>query len=401
MAKINGVYQDKKTKKWYFYASLGFDAATGKRIQKMKRGFNTQRDAYEARIELLKDAQDIGILSNTDMNYKTFIDEIFLPDYKAKVEITTYENRQSVLQKIKNYFGKKKPADISAMEIQRFKNNLTKNYSQAYARAVYGMFSQTIEMAKNLGMLKHNLVKRVGTIPKAKVRVEFWSREEFEKVLTTFDLGDYYDHYSFVIVWLYFMTGLRVNEGTALLWDRDVDLENKTISVQYSLRLKNKDSWEFGPTKTKAGRRTIALDNDTIEILKNWKAKQEEFGKIDFVLSYNGNPTWKSTINRIVKRHAKLASVKEIQPKGLRHSHASLLINEQNANPLIVKERLGHEDIKTTLGIYGHLYTNTNFEVANKLTGLIKINTSSERKTKFQGNQSFQYNHSKNTKDTQ
>lgn len=33
-------------------------------------------------------------------------------------------------------------------------------------------------------------------------------------------------------------------------------------------------------------------------------------------------------------------------------------------NPLIIKDRLGHEDIETTLGTYGHLYPNSNFEVA-------------------------------------
>lgn len=27
-------------------------------------------------------------------------------------------------------------------------------------------------------------------------------------------------------------------------------------------------------------------------------------------------------------------------------------------NPLIIKDRLGHEDIETTLGTYGHLYPN-------------------------------------------
>ena len=41
-------------------------------------------------------------------------------------------------------------------------------------------------------------------------------------------------------------------------------------------------------------------------------------------------------------------------------------------NPLIIKERLGHEKIQTTLGTYGHLYPNSNYEVATKLTGIMK-----------------------------
>lgn len=157
------------------------------------------------------------------------------------------------------------------------------------------------------------------------------------------------------------------------------------------MRWKKDDGWEFGSTKTKAGKKMLALDSDTIQILTEWKQAQEKHGKIDFLLSYNGSPSHKSTINRIVKRHGKLANVTTISAKGLRHSHASLLINEQNVNPLIIKDRLGHEDIKTTLGTYGHLYDNTNFEVAHKLSGIVNVKTATTKQTQFHGNQSFKY----------
>jgi lmo1097 protein len=32
-------------------------------------------------------------------------------------------------------------------------------------------------------------------------------------------------------------------------------------------------------------------------------------------------------------------------------------------NVLVIKERLGHEDIKMTLGTYGHLYPNYNKKI--------------------------------------
>ena len=391
MAKITGVYKDKKTGKWYYSISLGFDRITGKRIRKVRRGFKTQKEAYEAKTAELKAAQDIGQFANSSLDYASYMEQLFLPDYKSRVEITTYEARLPVFKKIVNYFGKKKIDNISNIDIQVWKNSLTENYSQNYARMVYGLFSQTLEKAVNLGMIKLNRAKQVGAIKKEKVIVEFWTKEEFQKVLSTFNLEDYYEHYSFIIIWLYFMTGLRVNEATALRWEQDIDLENRTLKVSHSLRLKNSNDWSLGPTKTKAGMRTIALDADTIEILKAWKARQKEFGEIDFVFSYDGKPTWKSTISRIIKRHAKLAGVKPIQAKGLRHSHASFLINEYNANPLIIKDRLGHEDIKTTLSTYSHLYPNVNFEIANNLTGSISYKTSPEKQTKFQGNQFMKF----------
>lgn len=97
----------------------------------------------------------------------------------------------------------------------------------------------------------------------------------------------------------------------------------------------------------------------------------------------------KSTINRIIKRHARLASVKEITPKGLRHSHASFLINELNANPLVVKNRLRHSDIQITLGVYSHLYPHMDSEISSQLTGMVKIETSDISLTKFNGNQAY------------
>ena len=102
---------------------------------------------------------------------------------------------------------------------------------------------------------------------------------------------------------------------------------------------------------------------------------QEFIGKYDFGISYTGSPLGKSAINRVVRRHAKLAKVKEIQRKGLRHSHASLLINELNSNPLAVQKRLGYSDIQITLGTYSHLYPTIDRGVADNLKGLIKIKT--------------------------
>lgn len=77
-------------------------------------------------------------------------------------------------------------------------------------------------------------------------------------------------------------------------------------------------------------------------------------------MSYNGEPTQKHTISYAITRYAKLAGVHRIKIHALRHSHASLLI-QMGENPLIIKDRLGHEDIETTLGIYGYLYPNSNF----------------------------------------
>lgn len=52
-----------------------------------------------------------------------------------------------------------------------------------------------------------------------------------------------------------------------------------------------------------------------------------------------------------------------------------------------IKERLGHEKIQTTLGTYGHLYPNTNLEVAKKLTGILQVQSATESIANYTSNQ--------------
>lgn len=136
--------------------------------------------------------------------------------------------------------------------------------------------------------------------------------------------------------------------------------------------------YKFTKPKTQASIRLIYLDADTIRELKEWQGIQKKvLPKCRLVLSYNGTPTSKTTLPRALEKLAGLAGVHRIRIHALRHSHASLLIS-MGENPLLIKEWLGHEKIQTTLGTYGHLYPNTNVEVAKKLTGILHYEAATE-----------------------
>ena len=78
----------------------------------------------------------------------------------------------------------------------------------------------------------------------------------------------------------------------------------------------------------------------------------------------------KYSLAKALKRAAAVAGIKPIRVHDLRHSHASLLI-EIGFSPLLISERLGHENIETTLQIYSHLYPNKAGEVAAKLNAFL------------------------------
>ena len=58
--------------------------------------------------------------------------------------------------------------------------------------------------------------------------------------------------------------------------------------------------------------------------------------------------------NRNVK-YAEIANLPHRTIHDFRHSHASVLCNK-NVNIMIIAQRLGHKDPKTTWKIYAHLY---------------------------------------------
>ena len=236
---------------------------------------------------------------------------------------------------------------------------------------------------KNYGS---KILEILGNVKSRKPKIDFWTLEEFQKVISLLYKGDYYEHYLFISYWLLFMTGMRIGEAAALQWS-DIDFETGVLSINKNLYYKTMTDYKFVEPKTQAGIRDIVIDDDTIKELKEWKEVQQKvLPKCNFVLSYNGTPTSKTTLPRALEKLANLAGVHRIKIHALRHSHASLLIS-MGENPLIIKDRLGHEKIQTTLGTYGHLYPNSNFEVAKKLTGKLTYTPATESVADYTSNQ--------------
>ena len=371
---------------YYFRANLGYDAVTGKQIQKYRSGFSTKKEARAEYSKLILAAEEGLAMEKKQPSFKQFIEEIYLPWYKTQVKESTYKNRLNTIEKHFKFFYRKKVNEIEPIHVQTWQLKLAKDYSPNYVRIIQGMLSLAIDRAIILGLAKKNPARMVGNIKSKKVKVDFWTLEEFQKVISLLYKGDYYEHYLFICFWLLFTTGLRIGEAAALQWE-DIDFESGIISVTKTLYYKSMNEYTFVDPKTSASIRTVVIDKDTIRELKDWMEVQKKVLKdCNFVLSYSGIPTSKHTLPRALEKLAGLAGVHRIKIHALRHSHVALLIS-MGVNPLIVKDRLGHEKIQTTLGTYGHLYPNSNFEVAKMLGGIINFTPATESIADYTHNQ--------------
>jgi len=64
------------------------------------------------------------------------------------------------------------------------------------------------------------------------------------------------------------------------------------------------------------------------------------------------------------------ANLPDIRFHDLRHSHATLLLSN-GVNPKVVQERLGHESVRTTLDLYGHVLPSSQREAARNVGRLL------------------------------
>lgn len=109
---------------------------------------------------------------------------------------------------------------------------------------------------------------------------------------------------------------------------------------------------------------TIGIPERVCDMVKDYASRLVDYEDGDRLFDVT-----KGFLYHEMKRISEQSGVKKIRIHDVRHSHASLLI-ELGTNILLVSERLGHEDVETTLEIYGHLYPKKDEEVAGRLDRL-------------------------------
>lgn len=370
MPRKSNVYYDKETKTYYSVASLGFDKITGKRMQKKKRGFRTQKEAKDWHTQTMAKHAKKAITNGIQLTFKMFLDNYYIPNYEKTASARTFRTFSSNLKRLV-YFFDMKMVDIKPIHVGHWQTELLKEkLSNAYIRALHRTLVSILNAALTLEIISDNPAKQVGNIAKKRQEVDFWTVEEFQTFISSFDLNKYKDSLYYTTFTLFFMTGLRKSELQALTW-QDIDFSDNSLIVNKSLYYKSKNDWIINPTKTKTGVRKIYLDKTTVKILSDWE-KWQKVEDNDFVFSQKGSPMSSTSFQYMLKKHCKMANVKPIRIHALRHSHASLLL-ALGMNDLELQNRLGHTNISTTLGTYSHLRPTAMKEVADKLDGVLSI----------------------------
>ena len=366
---------------WTVDISDGFHPITQKRIRVVRKGSKTKKEALELeqhlRIVDLKEKR-FDFLITTDMLFELLEEEDRQNNRKISYLSTQKNNYE---RHIKPYFQNVNLNKLSYKNIFEFreylktkpkKQNDNQHLSNNTINKIIILLKKIFDTGVRKSLIDKNPVENLRKLPINKKTITFWSVEEFarfRKLITK-------EEKSYVLFFtLAFFTGMRMGEILALNWN-DINLLTNTIHVTKTAYFLNKRN-HINSTKTRAGTRYITINNKLANMLRDWKQEQttllkEFIDDIDNLQVIQSSPI-SITKNMIDKKFKQILErdkdLKKIRIHDLRHSHASLLIN-QGEDYLVVKERLGHASITTTIDTYSHLYPSKQKSLANKLDDL-------------------------------
>jgi integrase len=361
----------KEGSSWYFQAELGIDLVTGKRKRKKQRGFKTKREAEKALSLVEAEVNKGTYFEPSKMLYKDYIEQWFKGKQTTLGQQTKTVYRGNINHRIIPKLGQIQLAHITPLVIQNYVNELKEEgLANATISKLLKMIKSSLENAKDLELISKNPAKKIKIPVDTPTVMNVWNQEEVIKFLSFAKTNPY-----FLVFHLAIFTGMRQGEILGLRWE-DVDFEKGVINIRQTLSHDGKTF--LAGAKTKTSIRTISLAKETLVLLKTHKLT---FNKKRLLLGCSfidkdlvnctsiGNQLNPANLRRSFIKLTEGAKVPKIRFHDLRHTHATLLI-QNGTNVKVVAERLGHSNVKITLDCYYHVMPNMQKEVAIQVSSI-------------------------------
>ena len=341
-----------------WFCSFYYQDYTGKRVKKKKQGFSTKRDADAWERDFI--AKKTGSPSMTFQQ----LAENYLDDAKSRVKPTTTETMQRVLRcHVLPTFGAVSIDAITPAAVRAWTNDkITAGAAVGAVRMYKNVFSRVMRFACRFYGLSSNPVAAAGPV-KADARVQeekrlhVWTQEQFARFILSGLSAEYIALFSTL-----FWTGARLGEIIALTV-ADIDFHKGDISISKTVEPLSGRRYRAQAPKTPSSVRRVSMPVQLAEILRDWIRLTNATRPADMLFSFKA----RTSAKEVMQYFSEKAGLPAIRVHDLRHSHASMLIH-LGFTPIVIRDRLGHKDIQTTLNIYSHLYPAVADTVAARLS---------------------------------
>ncbi|WP_163539227.1 tyrosine-type recombinase/integrase [Gracilibacillus sp. YIM 98692] len=370
---LNGKGKELWNFRYKYYDSLD------NRKEVRRQGFRTENEAYRALLEIKTSIAngDIKKVEKSKLTISEWLD-IWYETHKSDWKVTTLRQREMAIRNVFNpLLGKYKLQELDKTTYKRvFINTLLKKYKPSTVKLFHRIFKVAINSAVDNEILNRNRFNKI-TIQDIEETVDkidgnFLTAEELNILLETTKKYENITNYTLVLLLAY--TGVRRGEACGLKW-KNIDFENKSLTIELT-----RDNKGARPPKTKNSYRTILIDDILLNQLANYQKWCKEtllcFGKhlkqdnFMFLSYQTGKPITDSVILYCLRRVLKKSGIKRITPHGLRHTHATILLNE-NVGIKYIAERLGNTPAMI-MDIYGHTIKENEEKTVSTFTDKMK-----------------------------
>jgi site-specific recombinase XerC len=252
---------------------------TEERRRETKAGFATQKACQAAMNKLLVAVEQQSYSAPTTATVRQYLTKEWLPAVKATIRPSTYNSYvQHVECHIAPHIGSVKLQKLSGSQVNALYAKLAKSgmkggkkgLSPMTIHHVHSCLHKACKDAVRWGHISRNPLDAADPPRKkgdATREMQTWSAPQLKAFL-----GSVADERLSSLWHLIAMTGMRRGEAIGLRWI-DVDLEAGRLSVRRALIPINREVVVSEP-KTAKGRRVVALDPGTVEVLKGQAARQ-------------------------------------------------------------------------------------------------------------------------------
>lgn len=356
----------------------------GERRQKSKGGFATKRDAQAFLTEQLASLATARYVEPSKLTFGEYLTNYWLPTVRGTTRPSTWDSYQRTVDlHVLPELGATPLQKLSAHDLDRYyaekrrtgRVDGTKGLSAKTVRNIHNMIHKALHDAERKQLVTRNVAKSSDP-PRHERRVldgsQTWTPDQVRTFLAAMS-----DHRMYAAFLLAITTGMRRGEILGLRWidiefpQRRLLIRQTIISVAYEL--------QYSKPKTNKGRRSIALDDTTLRVLREHRRTQARERSItgtptrdsDLVFAReDGTPIHPDLFSQVFDRAVARLDVPRIRLHDLRHTHATLGL-AAGIQPKVMSERLGHATVAFTQDVYVHAIPEREEEAASTIAGLI------------------------------
>jgi len=316
----------------------------------------TEREVKTKLADLQRQVATAGSLPDPGRRMVDDLLDEWLSATKPTLKAKTWADYDAVCRRyVRPAIGRVKLARFTPNHVQALYASLQAKDYNRIPDQVHDVLHRACELGVLWRWLAENPCDRVLKPTYQAPRKEVWDHDELRAFLEGAASHTLYP------LWVTLLaTGCRLGELLGLSW-ADVDLAPGAVKVRGNLQ-RIRGEWVKSTPKTQAGERTITLPAEGVTALKAQRARLAEWrlkagadwqdGGLVFA-GLHGQPLQPSVVEHALARECERLGLPKTTPHGLRHLHASLLLDAGLPVPL-VSARLGHARPSITMSIYAH-----------------------------------------------